>query len=208
MIIIVGMVCIRQDVEAAAKRLATVLGGTGTSTQFTAGSIVFAGATDGNYTQDNANFNYASGTTLFTANKAAVTTADSLTVGGRIVPSYFYVEYRQTAGETPATATIWNAPEACKLAGVVERHKVLGTDGGAVTISVAKDPSATAPGAGTGLLTAALSLKTTNNTNQSGTLSATPSDLTFAAGDGLSVVLAGTMTAVAGVSVTFKFQRL
>jgi len=137
-----------------------------------------------------------------------ITGADGLTVAGRIVPSYFYVEYRQTAGETPTTATVWAAPEGCKLVGVVERHKVLGTDAGAVTISVAKDPTGTAPGAGIGLLTAALSLKTTNNTNQSGALSGTLSDVTFAAGDGLSVVLTGTMTAVAGVSVTFKFQRL
>lgn len=198
----------RIDVDAAAKRLATVMGGTGTSTQFTAGSVVFAGGTDGDYTQDNANFNYNSSTTLVTATKAAVTTADSLTEGGRIVPSYFYVHWRQNAGETPATATFWAAPEACKLAGVVERHHVAGTNGSAVTISAAKDPSGTAPGGGTGLLTAAIDLKATVDTNQAGALSATPADLTFAAGDGLSVVLTGTMTAVAGASVTFKFQRL
>jgi hypothetical protein len=206
--VMVGVFSLSQQAGAVPKRLLTIFGGTGTNTQFTAGSIVFAGATDGNYTQDNANFNYSSGLTLLTANKAAVNAVDSLTVGGVIVPQYFYFHYRQTAGETPTTATIWNAPEGCKLVGVLERHLVAGTNGSAVTINVYKDPSGTAPGAGTAQLTAALSLKATINTNQSGALSATPSDLTFAAGDGLSVVLTGTMTAVAGVSVTFKFQRL
>ena len=87
-----------------------------------------------------------------------------------------------------------------------EVHSALGTDGGAVTLSVSKDTGTAAPGAGTGLLTATFDLKAAINTVQVGSLSATEADLILAAGDRLSVVYGGTLTAVAGVVVTFALE--
>ena len=77
-----------------------------------------------------------------------------------------------------------------------------------VTLSVSKDTGTQAPGAGTGLLTAAFDLKAAINTVQAGSLSATEADLILAAGDRLAVVFGGVLTAVAGVVVTVELKVL
>jgi hypothetical protein len=65
------------------------LGGTGTQTQFTQGSVVFAGA-NGIYAQDNANFTYNAGTGVLAllASTAAVRLGTSPAVTGRLQYSY------------------------------------------------------------------------------------------------------------------------
>jgi hypothetical protein len=148
------------------------------------------------------------GLTVPTAKTAIITDADALTVGGLIVPQHFYLHYNQTPGVLPITDVVFTLHNTCKLVAMIARWRVAGTDGGAVTLSAAKDPSGTAPGGGTGLLASTISLKGTINTNNVASLSATPADLTFAAGDSLSQVVGGTLTAVAGLAVTYKFQRV
>jgi len=93
------------------------------------------------------------------------------------------------------------------VTGVTERHETAGSDGGAVTLQVAKVPSGTAKGSGTNLLTAGVNLKGTADTNQSGTLAATAA-ITLAVGDALTLVPTGTLTAVAGVHVTVSLRAL
>lgn len=88
---------------------------------------------------------------------------------------------------------------------ITEIHGVAGSDGSAVSLQVTKDTGTNAAGAGTDLLTnntnAGFDLKGTANTMQTGTLVAV-STRTLAAGDRLSIDVAGTATAVAGLQVT------
>ena len=92
---------------------------------------------------------------------------------------------------------IFVAPAACKLVGVSEVHSTAGTDSGAVTLQVKKGTTA--------LLTAALSLKTTINTPQNGTLVTTEGVVDIAPGDRIVLDYTGTTTALAGVCITLKF---
>jgi hypothetical protein len=94
------------------------------------------------------------------------------------------------------------------LVSVRERHQTAGSDAGTVTVMVVKVPSGTAKASGTDCLSSGISLKTTADTNQSGTLHATAANYTFAAGDAIALVTSGTLTAVDGVTVSCKFKRL
>jgi hypothetical protein len=132
--------------------------------------------------------------------------ADGLTVNDVIVPQTLTVTYRLKA--SPATEAFFIADAAYQVTAIREVHSTAGSDATPPTISVSKDTGTAAPGAGTGLLTAALSLHATANTVQTGSLSATKSDLQMAAGDRLSVVLTGTLTALAGVVVTVSLKRI
>jgi hypothetical protein len=100
------------------------------------------------------------------------------------------------------------ADQAFQVVGVTERHATAGSDGGAVTLMVKKVPSGTAKSAGTDVLSAGVSLKATADTNQAGTLHGTAANLQLAAGDALGLVLTGTPTAVAAVSVTVYLKRI
>jgi hypothetical protein len=80
-----------------------------------------------------------------------------------------------------------------------------GTDSGTVTLAVTADSSTTAPGAGTSILAAAQSVKLTANTPVQVPLSATAANLLLRAGTRVSVLTAGTLTALAGVVVSVAF---
>jgi hypothetical protein len=110
-----------------------------------------------------------------------------------------------TAGNYPESFFI--APYPIEIVSVKERHTVLGTDGGAVTVMLKKVPSGTAVASGTDTLAAGISLKATINTNQSPALHATAANYRLAAGDSLGLVTTGTLTSVAGVSVTVEYKR-
>lgn len=99
-------------------------------------------------------------------------------------------------------------PFAWKLVSVTERHQVVGSDAGAVTVMVKKVPSGTAKASGTDMLSAGLDMKSTANTNQSGAIHATAANITGAAGDGIGLVLTGTATAVDGCGFIFEIERL
>lgn len=93
-------------------------------------------------------------------------------------------------------------PAACTVEEVWETHKTAGTDGGAVTLDIEKLTSGVALDSGTTVLSTALSLKTTANTPQQGTLNADISRRQLARGDRLALKDAGTLTSVAHVTVS------
>lgn len=74
--------------------------------------------------------------------------------------------------------------------------------GGASTLQVTKDTGTDAPGAGTDLLATAFDLNTTANTTNTGSLVASSSTLTLAAGNRLAVDFANAIQSSAGVVVT------
>lgn len=91
---------------------------------------------------------------------------------------------------------------------VVERHEVLGTDAGAVTLMVKKVPSGTAKAAGTDLLSAGISLKSAVDINNVGALHGTLANIQLNPGDSLALVPTGVLTAVAGLSVQVQLRRI
>ena len=110
-------------------------------------------------------------------------------------------------GATAATSGNYSiffiSPVATVVQGIQEVHTTAGTDSGTVTLNVEKLTGTTAPGSGTNLIATALSLKATANTVQTATLT-TQSLLSLGAGDRLALVLVGTPTAVANVTVTIN----
>lgn len=74
--------------------------------------------------------------------------------------------------------------------------------GGTSTLTITKDASTAAPGAGTVIQTGSFNLNATANTVQTGTLAASAATLTLAAGDRLSVKFANAIQSSAGVVVT------
>jgi hypothetical protein len=155
---------------------------------------------------------FGAGFTVSTGQTAAVTDADTLTVGGLIVPQDIDAHFI-LAGSAPATAgnfgvCFWTARAACQITSVTERHATAGSDGGAVTGMLKKVPSGTAAGSGTDTLTAGISLKGTADTNAAGSLHGTVGNLQLAAGDSLAFVLTGTPTSLAGLSVHVGLKRI
>ncbi len=143
------------------------------------------------------------------------TSVDSVVVsnGTNWVPiDRVFVSYRQQPNGELADESFFIAPRACKVIAVKAVHSTAGTDGSAVSLQVTKDTSTDAPGAGTNILTnntnVGFNLKSTANTVQSGTLTATAATLALAAGDRLSVDFAGVLTTLAGVVVTVELQLI
>lgn len=163
---------------------------------------------DGNMT--GGSLTAAGSLTVPTGQTAAVADADSLTVGAVIVPQQIECIIRQNAA--PATECGFIANAKYQLTAVRYRHHVKGTDAGAVTLQLTKDPSGTAPGAGTALLTnntnAGFDCKGTNDTNQVGTLTATTASLQLAVGDAISLAYTGALSTLAGVCLTLSFKRI
>lgn len=100
----------------------------------------------------------------------------------------------------------WIAPSAGFVVAVSETHKVAGTAGGTVSLDIEKLTSGQALDGGTTVLSAALSLKTTADTPQSGTLNADVTRTRFSATDRLALKDAGTLTNVSGVCVTVTIR--
>ena len=97
-----------------------------------------------------------------------------------------------------------------KVTGIKQIHSTLGTNGSAVSLQVTKDTGTNAPGAGTNLLTnnsnAGFNLKSTVETVQEGSLASAAATLLMNAGDRLALDFAGTLTTVAGLLVSVKFE--
>lgn len=117
-------------------------------------------------------------------------------------------------GTQAATATnygvIWTAPVACTVVAISEVHQTAGTNGGAVTLQLERLQGTEAPDAGDEILVTALSLKTTANTVQYGTITPVRTTGTsvanLALGDRLCLKDAGTLTAVANMTVVITIQ--
>lgn len=101
---------------------------------------------------------------------------------------------------------VFIAPYQCMVVGV---KVVFGTAGGAgATVTVEKLTGTQAPGGGTALLTAPLSLTGAANTVANGTLITNQSSLTANAGDRYGLVFAGTQTGLVGLVVNILLQKL
>ena len=112
-----------------------------------------------------------------------------------------------TAAATAANyGVFFIAPAAGVFEEVWETHKTAGTNGGAVTVDVEVLTSGQALDAGYVVLSTPLSLKSTANTTQRGTLSSDISKLQFARGDRFALKDAGTLTDVAHVCVTVAIR--
>lgn len=107
---------------------------------------------------------------------------------------------------TAATAANYGvffiAPASGYVLDVWETHKTAGTNGSAVTLNIEVLTSGQALDAGVETLETALSLKTTANTPQQGTLKKDITKRQFSKGDRLALKDTGTLTDVAGVCVT------
>lgn len=123
-----------------------------------------------------------------------------------------------TAAATAAnyTAPFFIADRPYAVLEVTERHETLGTSGSAVTLMLKKVPSGTAPASGLDILSAGFDLKASNNTNRFGTILETRTTISgnsvyrkmLAEGDALSLVTTGTLTSVAGVTVSVLLKAL
>lgn len=112
------------------------------------------------------------------------------------------------AGTAPATSgnysSFFIAPFPMKINGIAEVHTTAGSDVGAVTLQVEKLTSTAAPGSGISVLSASFNLKGTANTVQNGVLSNTSNNLILNQGDRLGLVLTGTPTSVANMTITIN----
>lgn len=120
-------------------------------------------------------------------------------------------------GTNAATAANYTAPffiadRSYEVLSVTERHETAGSAGGSVTLMVKKVASGTAPASGVDVLSAGIDLKATANTNQSGTIIQTRTsnvyNKTLTSGDALALVTTGTLTSVAGVTVSVLLRSL
>lgn len=91
------------------------------------------------------------------------------------------------------------ASRAYRVASIIGRPQVIGSDGSAVTAAIKKAASGTAIASGTALHSGTFDLKGTAATNQTLTLSTTAADLVIASGDAIGVDFTGTLTAAVGV---------
>lgn len=111
-------------------------------------------------------------------------------------------------GADAATAAnygvFWIAPFECVVSEIREVHQTIGSDAGAVELQIERLQGTEALDAGDALLATAFSLKATANTVQTGTLTATVANRTLSRGDRLAMDDAGTLTAVANVTVVIE----
>jgi hypothetical protein len=145
-------------------------------------------------------------TTVTASGAVAISTADGLTVNSKIIPQTWTVEFYLFG--TMVDAHAWIAPRACKVVSVKEIHSVVGGASAAVRprkITDTSAPGAVASGTVKEITTANFDLTAVVNTTQTGTLSATASDYTFASGDKLSLDMSGTVAGTVGIIVV-EFQ--
>ena len=107
-----------------------------------------------------------------------------------------------------ATQTFFIADRTMLITGIEYTHATAGTDGSAVTAQVFHDTGVQAPGGGISVMSNTFNCKGTINTVQNATLNAVDgsgaqnASLYISAGDRLSVVFTGTLTTLAGVTLT------
>ena len=137
-----------------------------------------------------------------------LTTLVGLTISLGVAPGskYSFVSYYLATAASAATISLCTSLRKRTLLYGAELHQVAGTDPGAVTLTLTKDATATAPGAGTAMLASTVNLKSTALTYNQLSLSATAANLALISTDSVAVKVAGTTTALAGVLVTLAFD--
>jgi hypothetical protein len=110
----------------------------------------------------------------------------------------------ETIGTAAVTHSTYIVPRKMRLISVDYVHATGSTSG---TLQIAKCTGTQAPGSGTNLLTGTIDMSATTvaNTVTAGTLIATAATLTFAKGDRVAIVIAGTLTSLVGAHATLTF---
>ena len=118
--------------------------------------------------------------------------------------------HHTVVGTAAATATNYGVflivPIACLVTKIQEVHMTLGTDAGAVSLNIEKLTGTRALDEGSAMLSTAFDLKASINVVRTGTLTTTPSIRSLARGDRLALDDAGTLTAVANVTISVELQ--
>jgi hypothetical protein len=113
-------------------------------------------------------------------------------------------------GTNPATAAnydvFFTAPRPLEIMGVSETHRVPGSDAGTVTLNLEILGSGVALDSGNTVLKTAFNLKSTANTPVTYTGYGLTTTRKMLEGERLALKDAGTLTAVAGLSVTVYFK--
>ena len=121
----------------------------------------------------------------------------------------FLIINGKVEGAAAATATNYGiffvADRAWKVISISERHRTAGSSNGTVTVE--KCGSGVAPDSGVDLLSSTISLTTTANIPQFGTMSNNRNDLIIKKNDSLILKDGGTLTDVADVCVTVLLKR-
>ena len=99
---------------------------------------------------------------------------------------------------TSVTSAYFIVTRSLKVETIIGRVSVVGTDGSAVSAVIRKAPNGTQVASGTVLHSGTFNLKGTLATNQTMTLSTTPSDLILAPGDCVGIHFTGTLTSAVG----------
>lgn len=136
----------------------------------------------------------------------AITDADKLTIGGSIASAMDQVTFHAQAAAAMVDQSFFVADRAYQVTAINFVHAVAETTAATLLVQVTKDVSTNAPGAGTDLLTnntnTGFNCKSTANTVQNGTLTATAASLVLAAGDRLSVDFSAAATELVGVTIS------
>lgn len=118
-------------------------------------------------------------------------------------------EYVMNAnGDLIAASTFFLSNGEYVVTGVRAIWSAAGTNGGTVTYDVTKDTSTNAAGAGTSVLLAAVSVKTTANTVSTPSLATSAATLRLTQSDRLAVKLTGTLTTLAGLVVVVSLRPI
>ena len=130
-----------------------------------------------------------------------------------------FIQYNVATTVPTTNNVIWTAPQAAghaagafplgtyQLTGISLRYSTASSSG---TVMVEKTPSGTGSGAGTNLLTTAVSTSAAANIAYYGTLLTTLSNAnaTLSAGDSLSIIGGGTQTNLVNLAVTLQLVRV
>jgi hypothetical protein len=135
-------------------------------------------------------------TTVATGKTLAVTDADKLTVGGKIIPQSLFIHVPLTA--TLVSQPVFIADSTYQVTGAKCVPTTLSVSG---TFQVEVESGTTAIGSGTNQLTSSISLSGTANTVVSGTLIASPT--TINAGDRVSTIMGGVLTGLVGTCTIY-----
>jgi hypothetical protein len=130
----------------------------------------------------------------------AVTTQRVISSDGDFATSFFQA--------SPVDAAFFIAPFDLTIKQVQEVHGTAGSDGGAVTLQVERlQGTEAAGGNGDSLLASTVNMKGTANTVVVPGLTTTTAHLTLSKGDRLGLNYTGTLTALANVAITVKYQK-
>jgi hypothetical protein len=141
--------------------------------------------------------------TVATGKTLAVTDADKLTVGGKIVPQYLILNVPMNADSVDQWVFVADA--AYELDTVELSYTVASTSG---TFDLKKSTTVQAPASGGTMLTGTVDISQTANTVYAGTKHGTEGNRRLADGNKLSVCFTGTMTGLAGGVVTIRLFRV